>query len=54
MEGPPIQFHIDSDAKSIDFCKPAPLYWQEQVGQDLLRDVSLGVLERVPHGEPTN
>ena len=56
MEGPPIQFHIAPDTKPIAFRKPAPvpLHWQEQVEQDLLRDVSLGVLERVPHGEPTN
>lgn len=55
MEGPPIKFHIDPDAKPVIFRKPAPvpLHWQEQVEQDLLRDVSLGVLERVPHGEPT-
>ena len=32
---------------------PVPLHWQEKVEQDLNRDVALGVLERVPYGEPT-
>ena len=33
---------------------PVPLYWQEQVEQELLRDIELGILEKVPHGEPTD
>ena len=55
MKGPPIQFHIDPDATPITMRKPAPvpLHWQEQVEEELNRDVALGVLERVPHGEPT-
>ena len=55
MEGPPLQFHIDPNAKPVVMRKPAPvpLHWQEQVEDELNRDVSLGVLERVPHGEPT-
>ena len=55
MEGPPIQIHVDPKAKPVCFTKPAPvpLHWQEQVEKDLLRDVEMGVLKRVPHGEPT-
>ena len=55
MEGPPLQIHIDKNAQPIALKKPVPvaLHWKDQVEQDLLRDVSLGVLERVPHGEPT-
>ena len=55
MEGPPIQIHMRPDAQPIALRKPAPvpLHWQEQVENDLRRDVALGVLERVPHGEPT-
>jgi hypothetical protein len=55
MEGPPIQFDIDPAAKPVFMRKPAPvpLHWQHSVEQDLHRDVALGVLERVPHGEPT-
>ena len=56
MEGPPIKFHIDPEATPVARRKPAPvpLHWQEQVEEEINRDVSLGVLERVPHGEPTN
>ena len=55
MVGPPIQIHIDPDAKPVNLKTPAPvpLHWQEQVKKDLLRDVELGVIEPVPHGEPT-
>ena len=31
---------------------PVPIHWQEQVKADIDRDVSLGVLEPVPVGEP--
>jgi len=55
MKGPPIQIHVDSSAKPVALRKPAPvpLHWQDRVEQDLIRDTALGVLERVPHGEPT-
>jgi len=55
MEGPPIQIHVDPNATPICLKKPAPvaLHWQEQVEKDLNKDVALGVLERVPLGEPT-
>ena len=29
-----------------------PLHWQQQVYEDLLRDEALGVIKRVPYGEP--
>jgi len=56
MTGPPIKLHIDPNAKPVTMRTPAPvpLHWQEQVEKDLNRDVALGVLERVPHGEPTS
>ena len=55
MEGPPIQIHVDPMAKPVALrtAAPVPLHWQDQVQRDLHRDVALGVLERVPHGEPT-
>ena len=55
MEGPPIRIHVDQKATSTAFRKPAPvpLHWQEQVEKDLLRDVELDVIERIPLGEPT-
>ena len=56
MDGPPIEIHIDENAKPVAFLKPRPvaLHWQKKIEEDLLRDVSLGVIERVPHGEPTS
>ena len=56
MVGPPVAFHVAKDAKPVQLTTPAPvpLHWQEKVRQDLDRDVNLGVLERVPYGEPTN
>ena len=55
MKGPPVKFHIDPKAVPVNLCKPAPvpLHWQEQVLDELNRDVALGVLERVPYGQPT-
>ena len=55
MKGPPVKFHIDPKAVPVNLCKPAPvpLHWQEQVLEELNRDVGLGVLERVPYGQPT-
>ena len=52
MDGPPIKFHIDPEAIPVTMRKPAPvpLHWKDQVEQELNRDVALGVLERVPHG----
>ena len=55
MDGPPIQVHLLQDANTINVGTPAPvaLHWQDQVNKDLSRDVALGVLKQVPHGEPT-
>jgi len=56
MEGPPMKLHIDPKAAPVSRKKPlpVPLYWQEQVEQELLRDIELGILEKVIHGEPTD
>ena len=55
MAGPPIEIHVSPSAKPRAFLTPAsiPLHWQQQVHADLLRDEALGILEKVPHGEPT-
>ena len=47
--------HVDPNATPISLSKPAPvpLHWQEEVENDLNRDVAMDVLERVPLGEPT-
>ena len=54
MAGPPVEIHLDSGAKSNPCRTPAivPVHWQQQVKNDLLRDVALGILERVPYGVP--
>ena len=55
MAGPPLEIHVDPAAKPIACHTPAsiPLHWQQKVYEDLLRDEALGILERVPDGEPT-
>ena len=54
MCGPPIEIHVDPSAPPRAVHTPAivPLHWQEKVKADLLRDEALGVIERVPYGEP--
>ena len=56
MEGPPIEVHIDRSAKPRACHTPAsiPLHWQELVHKDLLRDETLGVIEKVPYGQPVD
>ena len=55
MAGPPIKIHVDPLAKLVACHTPAtiPLHWQQKVHDDLLRDEAMGILEKVPHGEPT-
>ena len=55
MAGPPIEIHVDPLAKPVACHTPAtiPLHWQQKVHDDLLRDEAMGILEKVPHGEPT-
>ena len=55
MEGPPVEIHVDPAAppKACHTPAPVPLHWQQRVYDDLLRDEALGVIERVPYGEPT-
>ncbi len=54
MKGPPMKIHVNPDAKFVIFTTPAPvpIHWQEKVKKDLDRDVQLGVIEKVPYGEP--
>ena len=52
MAGPPVEIHLDEQAKPKVCGKAAliPLHWQKQVKEDLTRDEALGVIERVPYG----
>ena len=54
MSGPPVEIHIKDDAKPVASHKATtiPLHWQEKVHADLKQDEALGVIERVPFGEP--
>ncbi|KAK2563731.1 Uncharacterized protein P5673_012717 [Acropora cervicornis] len=54
MEGPPIEIHVEPTAtpKACHTPAPVPLHWQRRVYEELLRDEALGVIERVPYGEP--
>lgn len=54
MKGPPLEIHLKEGAKPVACHKapPIPLHWQEKVFADLQRDEALGVIERVPLGEP--
>ena len=55
MAGSPIEIHVSPSVKPRAFHTLAsiPLHWQQQVHADLLRDEALEILEKVPHGEPT-
>ena len=54
MDGPPIEIHMDESAEPYVCKTPAliSLHWQERVENDIKRDEALGILERVPYGEP--
>jgi len=54
MAGPPVEIHLQENMKPVANHKAAPilLRWQDQVLNDLKRDDALGVVERVPYGEP--
>ncbi|XP_066924129.1 uncharacterized protein [Clytia hemisphaerica] len=56
MDGPPVEIHLQDNAVPVARHKaiPVPVHWQEQVHKDLLRDEALGVIERVPIGEPVD
>ena len=54
MKGPPLEIHVDDDAKPR-VCRtaaPVPIHWQQRFYDDLIRDKALDVIERVPYGEP--
>ena len=54
MSGPPVKIMVDPNAEPVVHHKPipVPLHWQEQVKADLERDVALGIIEKVPIGDP--
>ena len=54
MRGDPLPIPVRKDAKpvAVHTPVPVPLHWEEKVKRDLLRDVSLGVIEPVPLNTP--
>ena len=56
MSGPEVQIHVDGEAKPKASHTPAtiPIHWQDRIHSDLLRDERLGVIKRVPYGEPVD
>ena len=55
MTGPPIHFTLKPDAQPVAVHTPAvvPLHWMAPVREQLMRDVELGILEKVPANEAT-
>ena len=55
MAGPLLHFTLKPDAKPVAVHTPAvvPLHWIAPVREQLMRDVELGILEKVPADEPT-
>ena len=50
-----MNLHLKGDAQLVAIHKAAtvPIHWESQVKEGIKRDVDLGVLEKVPIGEPT-
>ena len=56
MTGPPVEIHMEDGVipRAVHTAAPVPIHWHEQVLSDLKRDEALGVIERVPYGEPVS
>ena len=54
MSGPPVEIHLQDDAvpRACHTAATVPIHWQDDVYKGLLRDEALGVIEKVPYGEP--
>ena len=54
MKGDPLPIPVRKDVKpvAVHTPVPVPLHWEEKVHRDLMRDVSLGVIEPVPINTP--
>ena len=55
LPGPPLTLNVDPNEKPVDcHCvQPILLHWKERVHRNLVRDVDLGVLEKLPTNTPT-
>ena len=54
QNSPPLELHTDPTAIPVAVHRPAvvPLHWKQAVYEGLMRDVRLGVIERVPLNTP--
>lgn len=54
MRGPPMRLMVEPYGKPVAHHSPVPvpIHWQEEVKAGLDQNVRLGVIERVPIGEP--
>ena len=54
MDGPPMKLMVNPNAKPVAHHTPVPvpLHWRDAVKDGLDQDVRLGVLEKVPIGDP--
>ena len=52
----PFKLHMETDSKpSVVFtAATVPIHWKDEIKVQLDEDVSLGMLEKVPAGEPTS
>ena len=57
VRGPYLQMLVDHDrsVKPVNAFTPAkvPLHWEDEVLADIQKDEDMGVIEKVPYGEPT-
>ena len=55
LSGPAISLHVDPNATphAVHTTIPVPIHWLEAVKEQLDSDVAMGVIEKVPIGEPS-
>jgi len=55
LSGPAISLHVDPNATphAVHTPIPVPIHWQDVVKEQLDSDVAMGVIEKVPIGEPS-
>ena len=47
--------HVDPLAKPMAYHTPfsIPIYWKQKIHDNFIRDEAMGILEKVPQGQPT-
>jgi len=52
MNGPLVEIHLKEDAKAVHTPSKIPIHWQDQVQKEFPHNKALGVIGKVPCGEP--